>query len=121
MPCRDYYDDNPSAYYADTIAGLKKQVSFAESALCLALNTFEQVLTNFKAEFDINIKTNPLDVMVIEEAGIKRDELETWWTRHKILDAKHRAEEEARAREHRIRNQALAKLSAEEKKVLGIK
>jgi hypothetical protein len=58
--------------------------------------------------------------IAFDDAGIKKKELVDWPTEPKILEAKHRAESEARAREHRVRNQALAKLSDEEKKVLGV-
>jgi len=119
MPCRDFYDDNPGAYYKDTIAGLKKQVSFAESALCAALNALEHV--DSLVETVAPKQGDFYDWLAFEGAGIKKKELVEWHTHHRILDAKHRAEAEARAREHRIRNQALAKLSAEEQKVLGIK
>lgn len=132
MPCRDYYDDNPGAYYAETIKGLQKQVSFAESALCLTLNTLEQLLAGIKKDFDSNSKTNPLDILEFEEAGIARKELEQWWKKHKELDEKHRAEEAAKAEAKKrkaeeaqqkleLRKSALKKLTAEEKKALGIK
>ncbi len=110
MPCRDYYDENPSAYYKDTIEGLRKQVSFAESALCAALRHIESA-------YD----ADPVQYVDCKSAGIKPKELKEWYVNHKALDEKHRAEEEARAQAHRIRNQALAKLTAEEKKVLGVK
>lgn len=103
MPCRDYYDDHPQDYYGPKLANkdkeikrLRKQISFAESALCLTLNTFQQFMEGVKYDFDDRIKTNPLDVMDIEEAGINRKALEQWWKKHKALDLKHRAEEAAR-------------------------
>ena len=117
MPCRDYYDDHPQAYYSDNIAELKKQVSFAESALCLVLNTMEQLLHGIKHDFDDKVKTNPLDILEFEEAGITRAELDEWWIKHKKLDAEHRELE----RLTKVREAALHKLSDEEKKVLGVK
>jgi hypothetical protein len=119
MPCRDYYDDHPQQYYADTVAGLKKQISFAESALCAALNALEHV--DSLVETVAPKQGDFYDWLAFEGAGIKKKEVVEWHTQHKILDAKHRAEEDARAREYRIRNSALAKLSAEERKVLGVK
>lgn len=118
MPCRDYYDDHPEEYFRDvTEPALRKQISFAESALCLALNTMEQLLKGIKHDFDDHVKTNPLDIMDFEEAGITRTDLEKWWTKHKKLDARHREQERLK----NVRAAALAKLTDEEKKVLGVK
>jgi hypothetical protein len=124
MPCRDYYDDHPEEYYGakfrhkdDEIAQLRQKVSFAESALCLALNTVEQLLKGIKHDFDDQIKTDPLDILEFKEAGITRKELEQWWNKHKALDQKHREEERLK----KVKAEALAKLSAEERKVLGLK
>ena len=42
MPCRDFYDDHPHQYFKDvTEPALKKQIAFAESALCQALVALE--------------------------------------------------------------------------------
>lgn len=52
MPCRDYYDDNPHAYFKDVSEpALKKQISFAESALCQTLVALE------KCVIELNEKT----------------------------------------------------------------
>lgn len=117
MPCRDYYDDHPEAYFRNvTEPALKKQISFAESALCLTLNTMEQFLKGIKNEFDDEVATNPLDILEFKEAGITRKELEDWWTQHKALDVAHRETERLK----KVRSAALAKLSVEERKVLGV-
>lgn len=118
MPCRDYYDDHPDEYFRKvTEPALKEQIAFAESALCLTLNTLEQVLLGIKQDFDSTVKTNPLDILEFEEAGITRKELDRWWKRHKALDKKHREEERLK----KVKAFALSKLSEEEIKVLGIK
>ena len=45
MPCRDYYDEYPLAYFRDvTEPALKKQISFAESALCQAMDAIVQLI-----------------------------------------------------------------------------
>lgn len=112
MPCRDYYDDHPDQYFKDvTEPALKKQVSFAESALCATLGTMQTMLKDMGA-----ISTDPLDYINYEEAGMSRTALEVWWTNHKRLDAKHRAEAAEKARAA-----ALAKLTPEERKILGLK
>lgn len=117
MPCRDYYDDHPEAYFRDiTEPALKKQISFAESALCQTLSTFQEHLKNMQKDYDDNIYTNPLDYLDYEAAGITREELEKWWDDHQALDKEHRE----RARQAQVKRVALAKLTPEERKVLGL-
>jgi hypothetical protein len=116
MPCRDFYDDHPSAYYESEVSGLRRQVSFAESVLCQTLAALEKAVGN------------PLDLIDYREAGVTRSELEKWWKNHKALDAKHRAEEAAKKKEAaekrakaKKRKELLAKMSDEEKEILGLK
>ena len=131
MPCRDYYDDHPEAYYgvrlADKdkeIAKLQNQVSFAESALCAVLAAGDELCKD--RGFNFYTKIN------FAEACITSAELAAWHKNHLELDAKHRAEEllkkqkaekqlQELERRNRIRADAMSKLTAEEKKVLGIK
>ena len=131
MPCRDYYDDNPQAYYGPQLADkdaeikkLKKQISFAESALCAVLRAGE----NNVGERIGNI----LDLVDFPAAGIKQKELEKWFENHKVLDEKikkEKAEKMKKARAAMIererlnkeRNAALAKLTPAERKMLGVK
>jgi hypothetical protein len=98
MPCRDYYDDHPQAYYGDQLRGkdeqikdLQKQVSFSESALCAALKSLATLAEHYAPE-----GTDPLDAIDFAEAGITKQELRAWWTKHQELDRQHRAEEAAR-------------------------
>jgi hypothetical protein len=119
MPCRDYYDDHPGAYYESEVRGLQKQVSFAESALCQVLAALERAVL---------VGIDPLDMIDYKEAGITRAELEKWWTNHKALDAKHRAEEAAKKKEaaekrakSKKKKELLSKMSAEDKEILGLK
>jgi arsenate reductase-like glutaredoxin family protein len=118
MPCRDYYDDHPGDYYKDvTEPALKRQISFAESALCETLKTFEKALQTFQREFDDTIVADPLDWIDYGEAGITRKELSKWWDEHKRLDAAHREQERLK----KVRAEALRKLTEEEQQALGIK
>lgn len=120
MPCRDYYDDHPEKYFKDvTEPALKKQIAFAESALCQTLADFERVLTALhEAHPDIyELSPKPLDHINYTEAGITRKELEQWWKQHKKLDAKHREAERLK----KLRASALSKLSEEERNVLGVR
>lgn len=104
MPCRDFYDDHPEAYFRDVKEpALKKQIAFAESALCATLDAFQR---------ELHKDENVFDYIDYKSAGITREELEKWRIDHKALDEKHR--EEAKKR-------ALAKLTQEEKELLGLK
>jgi hypothetical protein len=112
MPCRDYYDDHPEAYFRDvTEPALKAQISFAESALCATLDALESVVTSGKGDFG---PPDFYDEINFKEAGITKKELIEWRKKHKVLDEKHRAEELLRLRESGI-----AKLTPAERKALG--
>jgi hypothetical protein len=120
MPCRDY--DFPDTSIANEITGLQTENRKMKGALdnltrmlCGVLHTVEDGHVTLTAE-------NILDSV---------DGLEEWWIRHKKLDAireeKERKEaarkaEKARREEERrkLRENALSKLSLEEKKALGI-
>ena len=112
MPCIDYYDKNPSAYYADTLHGLKKQVSFAESALCQTLAAFDA--------YAYLRQENALDFIKYKDAGITRNQLEKWWAEHKRKDEESKHHEDVRGEKDRLKKQALAKLSSAERKILGV-
>lgn len=121
MPCRDYYDDHPQEYFRDVRESeLKKRIAFAESALCQTLAALEKATLG-----NDTVQADPLDYIDYKEAGITRGELEKWWTEHKKRDAKVRkmrqaanakAEEEAK-----LRDAAMAKLTAEEIAAFGFK
>ena len=74
MPCRDYYDDHPEAYFRDvTEPALKRQVAFAESALCQTLAALEKAIDSYNEEHGTN--RNVLDQINYKEAGITRAQL----------------------------------------------
>ena len=102
MPCRDYEDD--SRYVRDDyeIRALKRQNDRLARIACRAMTALEQ--------------DGRADLLLLAD-----DEVRDWWEKHKIADAKAKAEAEEKARRARIRKEALAKLSAEERKILGIK
>jgi hypothetical protein len=116
MPCRDYYDDHPGDYFKDvTEPALKKQIAFAESALCQALIALQHVDTQVQT---VGIKKGDFyDWINFKEAGITKVQLVKWHKEHKKLDNLHREQERLK----KVRTDALAKLSDEEKKVLGVK
>ena len=121
MPCRDYYDDHPDHYFKDvTEPALKKQISFAESALCGALAALREVY-NDTNEGSPGWDANAFyDAINYKEMGLEKAEVIAWHKNHMALDAKHRAEEAEKKRLKQLRADALAKLTPEEKKVLGI-
>lgn len=117
MPCRDYYDDHPELYFKEvTEPALKSQISFAESALCATLNALDRTLTKLgSGDF------GPRDIYEIinyDDAGITEAELRKWHKEHKALDLKLRRAAEKQAA---LKQSALNKLTAEEKKALGLK
>ena len=59
----------------------------------------------------------------IDEAkcGVHRAEIVKWWTDHQAEDAKRLALEEAKQSAERLKREALAKLSPEERAALGLK
>lgn len=121
MPCRSGYEDDPALFYSPQLANkdaeirrLKDRVSFAESALCETLRALDYV--------DGLVETGPVgrdwyDWINFKEAGITKQELVKWHKRHKEIDAKYREQERLK----KVREDALAKLSEEERKALGIK
>lgn len=116
MPCRDYYDDHPEQYFKDvTEPALKKQISFAESVLCQALTALQHVDT--LVETVSPKKGDFYDWINFKEAGITKAQLVKWHKEHKKLDTEHREQERLK----QLKAAALAKLSEEERKVLGIK
>lgn len=108
MPCRDYYEEYPQEYYNKTIKGLREQVSFAESALCAAIDYLEyQFGMDWVKAFDC------------VNAGISPLELERWYYQHKELDEKHRAQEAEKRLIQELRMSASKKLTEAEKKAIG--
>ena len=117
MPCRDYYDDHPEQYYRDvTQPALKRQIAFAESVLCQALATIEH-MDKLIEELSQPKQSDFYDWINFKEAGVTKAQVVKWHKDHKFLDARHR--EEARLKQ--VREAALAKLTPEERQVLGIK
>ena len=116
MPCRVYYDDHPDEYFKKvTEPALKSQLAFAESALCQVLTALEHV--DSLVETVSPKKGDFYDWINFSEAGITKKDLIKWHKNHKKLDTKHREEERLR----KVKEAAMAKLSEEEKKVLGVK
>ena len=98
MPCMSY-DDDPG--YNDR--QWKQKTDMLARIACKAMDQLENTT---HGQF---------------EELMQDEEVRTWWTAHKEADAKARLAREERARVHKLRNEALAKLTPEEKKILGVK
>jgi hypothetical protein len=57
---------------------------------------------------------------IIDMLVLKDDETREWWEKHKEADRKARAIVEEKERRERVKEEALAKLSQEEREILGI-
>ena len=106
MPCRDWDVPHSGSTVVD------KGAAVAKAGLCAVLTVLE---SDDAAFADMLKKIN------WKEAGITKREMLLWWESHKEQDARRRERMAEQLREIKIRKDALAKLTPEEKKVLGIK
>lgn len=103
MPCRDYEDSYSYNSNSDEkIRDLKKQNDRLARIACAAMTELEKL---GKEDFLI----------------LKNEEVGTWWAKHKEADRLAQIAKAEIARKAKIKKDALAKLTDEEKKVLGIK
>lgn len=101
MPCQSYDSSWDSGSDDRKIRELKKQADKLARIACKALATLEE---------------NQLEDLLL----LKDDETREWWAKHKEDDRKAQEAKEARERRERTKAEALSKLSAEEKEVLGL-
>ena len=109
----------------EEIDRLKAKLAEREAMLCGVLTA----LTEIDAAFHMEVRSDGMalnlvaDAMPVwydgSEAGVYWADVAAWWADHQARDRRRRAEE-AQERERR-RQQALAKLTAEDRKLLGIK
>jgi hypothetical protein len=102
MPCQDYGSNN-WAEREDSLAykRLKERADMLARIACNAMNELERQGTE--------------DFILL-----KNEELRQWWEQHKIDDAKAAAEKAEKARLAKMKKDALAKLSVEERELLGL-
>jgi hypothetical protein len=107
MPCRDY--DSDAEYFQQRERELKTKLDLVARVACKAMTELEA----YEVHWSIMLRD---------------EEVRTWWSRHKELDAKaRRLEEENRkkAQEKKrlaaIKKEVLSRLTDDEKKALGIK
>ncbi len=105
MPCRDW-DDTPAVN-----TRLEKENDKLTQFLGTVLSTLESEneLDHFAELFDY------------KEGGITREELFAWWKAHKEEDRRRREQVRKAQEVAERRKVALAKLTTEERKLLGVK
>ena len=102
MPCQSYDDDwrNESSNERK-VKELKRQVDKLARIACKALTELEK---------------NEVEDLLL----LKDEEVRVWWKKHKEDDAREQARLAEIGRKERVKQEALAKLSDEERKLLGI-
>lgn len=107
MPCNDG-SNSWGAVERPTRHGLN--IDEFEAVLC-------GVFTELDAEGELYLWFGDIDW---KEVGVSRQAVETWWTTHKKEDEARRAREKAECDKKALKAGALAKLTDDEKKVLGL-
>ena len=106
MPCQDYdtrwSNDWDRRAREEVKEEMKQHADMLARIACKALTELE-------------------DNGIAEVLLLKDDEVREWWAKHKEADAKAKAARAEKARKARIKKEALAKLSDEERKILGVK
>jgi hypothetical protein len=104
MPCTD---GGPSE--RECLADARQEIKLLEAALCMVLT---------KAQGNQHFDWNMYDW---EEAGIQRVWLLEWWKEHKRKDEARKRREARERREAKKHKAALAKLTKEERRLLGLR
>lgn len=115
MPCYDGRDREQEL--ASALGAHRAQLEKLEAAFCAVLTKMERD----------NLFATVLSDIDWKEAGVSRKFFDTWWKQHKAYDEQRRkraaelllqnAEKEARKKQ---KEAILAKLSPEERKILGL-
>lgn len=100
MPCRDYSSDDWGV--SSSAPKLKAQMDKLARIACKAMEALE--------------KDGRADFLLLED-----DEVRDWWLEHKEADRKERARVAELQRREAVKQEALNKLSDEEKELLGLK
>ena len=102
MPCQSYNDDwRDHDSDRDKIRELKKQADMLARIACKALTELED---------------NKIEDMLL----LRDEEVRVWWQAHKEADRKAAAARAEKERKEKIKEEALAKLSYEERELLGL-
>lgn len=100
MPCRDYSSDDWGV--SSSAPKLKAQMDMLARIACKAMEALE--------------KDGRADFLLLQD-----DEVRDWWLAHKEADRKERARVAELQRREALKQEALNKLSDEEKELLGLK
>ena len=98
MPCRDYESDDGYSMREH----YKEQCDKLARIACAAMEELER---QGKEDFLI----------------LKNEEVAQWWAKHKEADRKEKARIAEQERRERVKQEALARLTEEEKELLGLK
>lgn len=98
MPCRDYESDNGW----NSSEAYKKQCDKLARIACAAM---EELVKQGKADFLV----------------LKNEEVRNWWEAHVKADKREKARIAEQERRKRVKQQALDRLTDEEKELLGLK
>jgi len=101
MPCQSYEDDWDRGSDERKIRELKAQCDRLARIACKAMTELE--------------RNEVEDLLLLQD-----DEVRTWWKKHKDDDAREQARIAELLRRERVKEEALARLSAEEREVLGL-
>ena len=102
MPCQSYDNSWDDGSDQRKIRELKKQADMLARIACKALTELEN---------------NEIEDMLL----LRDDEVRLWWKKHKEDDAREQARLAEIERKKRVKEEALARLSDEEKELLGLK
>lgn len=102
MPCMSYDTNWASSSNDRDIKRLKSEADKLARIACKAMTEL--------------VKSGHADFLVLKD-----DEVREWWDKHQEDDRKAQEAKLERARRAKLKKDALAKLSDEEKKILGIK
>ena len=102
MPCRDYESDSwGHADDSGRVGKLKEQADRLARIACKAMDALEE---------------NGIEDFLL----LKDDEVRQWWQQHKEADRKEKTRVAEKERRARVKAEALARLSDEEKELLGL-
>lgn len=94
-----------------------------EAILCAICSRFQSIIdasTLNTSDTDAIFDSVLLSGVDWEEAGVTKEEAQTWWDSYKELDRRRREQEELDRENARKREEALSKLTPEERALLGI-
>lgn len=100
MPCRHYESDDWGV--SSSAPKLKSELDKMARIACAAM---EELVRQGKADFLV----------------LKNEEVRDWWEKHTEADRKEKARVAEKERKERVKAEALARLTDEEKELLGLK